>query len=512
MARFRRFCAGDIGSNAIKVRVVEVADGLLKTLTEDRYPIRLGASSFDKGRLSPDDIEATVSAFQEISAICRSFAVDEARVVATSAVREASNKDDLIEAVESRAGFHIEVISGLEEARLLAVALRPELVPGHHNLIIDIGGGSTELIYTRQDLELDTMHSIRLGAVRLQQAVKPGAPISRKEFALLEVTVQNMLENSHLPVIARRTHAIGVAGTLRAILDINQGKQSKGDAAFSLRDVQKMLRSLREMTFEEMQERHGIDRKRAQIIIPGVMIAAGIMELYELPRIAVSTRGLRDGILAEMITRADSGPMSSADEFAIKIGEKYNFDRSHGEQVARLALSLYDKLEPLHKLAPACRVWLHHAALLHDIGQFVTYSKHHKHSLYLIANEEFPGLSETEQQAIAVIARYHRKSPPTDKHTEFMSLQPTTRDAVEKCSAILRIADALDREHRGLVTGVDVAFNDGTITLEVHAKGPVFLELSAAGKKGQMFEKVFGCKLAVTTAAANPAREAAAAG
>lgn len=495
-----RFCAGDIGSNAIKVRVVESSDGFRKTLFETRYPIRLGATAFESGELSAEDIETTVSAFQEIAAMTRSFSVDQTRVVATSAVREAGNREELANAVLKRTGLRIDVISGIEESRLLALGMKADLLPDAHNLIIDVGGGSTELIYTRTDGEIDTMHSIRLGAVRLYQMVKPGSPISKKEFGLLEVCVQNLLENTHLPVIAKKTNVIGVAGTLRAICDATNFGDDHPHPEFSFKDLEKLIKALRECTPEEMEQKFGIDRKRAQIIVPGAMIVQGLMDLYSLDRINLSGRGLRDGVVEEMIASARHSKAFDGFEYAARIGEKYNFDRAHGTHVAVLAASLYDQLEPLHKMPEENRDILRYAALLHDVGQFVNYSRHHRHSYYLILNEELPGLIQPQQQIAATIARYHRKSMPDDSHPEYQVLPVAAREIVDKCAAILRLADALDREHRQLVKGIDVSISRQSVDFDLDSKGPVLLELSAAKKKSSMFEKVFGRKASFQSA------------
>jgi exopolyphosphatase/guanosine-5'-triphosphate,3'-diphosphate pyrophosphatase len=500
VAEIRRLCAGDIGSNAIKVRVVEVGGASRKTLFEARYPIRLGASAFGSGNLDEEDIALTVSAFEEIAATCRSFGVEHTRVVATSAVREAANRDVLLDAIAARTGFQVEVISGLEEARLLALGLQADLKPGTHHLIIDVGGGSTELIYTRTDLEIDTMHSLRLGAVRLQEMVKPGNPMTKKEFALSELCVRNLLETSHLPVIARTTRAVGVAGTLRAVLDACANRNGRVANSFAHRDVRKLLRTLRGMTIADMETRLGIEPRRGQIIIQGALIVDGIMDLYGLPRIIVSPRGLRDGLIEDMATGHGAAHDLHPADYAVRIGEKYNFDRAHGEHVARLAGQLFDALQPVHQLAAEYRDLLRCAAVLHDIGQFVSYSGHHKHSCYFIQHEEFPGLTRSQQHLVAVIARYHRKALPSEKHPEYQALDPEQRQAAAACAAMLRIADALDREHRQLVDSVTARVENGMVHLEIHARAPVLLELSAAGKKAQMFEKVFGRKIVFRTA------------
>ena len=494
MATNRRVCAGDIGSNAIKVRVVEDAAGLRKTLCEARYPIRLGSGAFERGLLGSEEIDAAVGAFEEIAAMCRGFGVERTRIVATSAVREATNREEFTGAVEKHTGLAVEVISGLEEARLLAVGVRPDLKPEAHNLIIDIGGGSTEVIYTRTDLEVDTMHSMRLGAVRLHQMVKSGNPVTRKEFDFYRLAVSNMLENYHLPVIARHTHAIGVAGTVGAMLDVKRIRQAGATSVLTHPELRKILHNLRTLTADDMESKLGLERKRAPILIPGGLILDGIMDLYGIAQVGVSYRGLRDGIIEELVSGADTAAAPLPHEFAMRVGDKYEFDRAHSEHVARLADSLFDSLRPVHSMPDDAREILHFAALLHDIGQFVSYSRHHKHSYYLIGNEELPGLTPDRQQLVATVARYHRKSAPAEKHPEFQALTPQGREIVLKCTALLRIADALDREHRQLIEGIRVAVAPTQVDFHLAAKSRVLLEMSAARKKGELFEKLFGKK------------------
>lgn len=480
----------------MKVRIIEAGGGVHRTLFEMRYPIRLGTSSFQLGMLKPDDIDETAGAFEEIAAMCRSWEVARTRVVATSAVRESTNRDELVEAVRRRTGIEIEIITGAEEARLLAHGLRAEMRPDQHNLLVDIGGGSTELIYTKPNLEIETLHTLRLGAVRLKEMVAPGNPPTRKEWALLETAVENQIEKSHLPAVARKTHVLGVAGTMRAVLDARRARFGDADS-FSFRDIERILRDARSMTHEEMGDKLKLDARRAQIFLPGALIMRGIMELYGITRVSVSAGGLRDGLLQEMLDELDHGAPHDADLFALRIGEKYGFDQAHGEHVAALAVRLFDQTADLHKLDGGHRDLLRIAAMLHDIGQFVSYSGHHKHSHYLLLNEEFPGLILPQQEVVAAVSRYHRKSAPTAKHPEFAGLRPESREAVEKLAAILRIADGLDREHRQLVEDLEVSVAKDGVEIACRSSHPIPLELSSARRKAELFQKVFGRRVSV---------------
>ena len=495
MTGIHRLCAGDIGSNSIKVRVVETNGPLRRTLFESRYPIRLGASSFEQGVLTDEDIGLTVGAFEEVAAVTRSFGVGMTRVVATSALREASNAGELVEAVHRATGFGIDVISGAEEAHLIACGLRPEMHPDAHNLVIDIGGGSTELIYTRTSLEVDALHSIRLGAVRLVQQIKPGDPPSSRELALLESAVEDGLERGHLPAIARRTHVVGVAGAIRAILEVKLAREAVTDNGFTLKELERIIRQVRTMTIARMQAEFGIDIRRAQIFLAGALVLRGMMDLLGIGRLTVSGAGLRDGLIARMLDELTGGVVHGPDTLVRRIGEKYSFDAAHAEHVAFLACQLFDQLSQVHGLPERHRQHLRLAAMLHDIGQFVSYSRHHKHSHYLLMNEEIPGLLPADQQLVAALARYHRKAEPCETHPEFACLPPSSREVLPRLAALLRLADGLDRQHRQLVTGLRTRANGGDVEVLVESRLPVFLELSAAAKKSELFQKIFGRKI-----------------
>jgi exopolyphosphatase/guanosine-5'-triphosphate,3'-diphosphate pyrophosphatase len=321
--------------------------------------------------------------------------------------------------------------------------------------------------------------------------VAPGNPPGKREYALLETAVENQIERSHLPAVARKTHVLGVAGTMRAILDARRA--SLGDAdGFSFRDLERILRDARSMTHEEMGSRLKLDERRAQIFIPGALIMRGIMELYGITRVSVSAGGLRDGILQEMLDETDHVAPHDAGLFAERIGEKYGFDRAHGAHVAFLVGRLFDQTAGLHKLDGEHREMLTLAALLHDIGQFVSYSRHHKHSHYLLLNEEFPGLTPARQQVLAAVCRYHRKSDPSARHPEYAALGAEARETVGKLAALLRIADGLDREHRQLVADLQVAVSRDTVAITCLSSRPVPLELSSAAGKAELFARVFG--------------------
>lgn len=489
-----RVAAIDIGSNAIKIRVVEAVGSLKRVIGEQRWPIRLGESTFEQGALSPRAIDDCVNAFHEMAQMCRGLRVEHVRAVATSATREAANSRDLLSAVFQETGIEIEVISGSEEARILALGMKPDLNPGCHNLIIDVGGGSTEIIYINRDGTVDSAHSIRLGAVRLALIAKSrDGRYGRETIELLEENIESLLERSHLPAIAKDTHVVGVAGTIRALNDAIHHGEAHPATSFSARDLRQLIKRSRGLSADEMERRLGVEPRRANILVPGALVVLGILDLYSIDYITISDLGLRDGIIEELLHSRGAAAVApeNTDQAAMRVCEKYRSDTAHGQQVAQLALSLFDQLQPYHELSAFWREILKMAAICHDIGQYISYSKHHKHGHYLLMNEEFPGVSPRQQSLIACLVRYHRKNTPQPQHPEFVNLSAEDQQGVRLCAPLLRLADGLDRQHHQVISGVRVLADPTAIHMEIYARAPANLELAAALKNADFFAQSY---------------------
>jgi len=287
-----RVCAVDIGSNAIRARIVEAAGKGRRALFEARYPVRLGAGVFESGEIRGSDIADTAKAFIEIAEQCRALKVVATRVVATSAMREARNRDALIAAVKDASGFDIEIISGEEEARLVAVGVGGETLRGKPGLIIDVGGGSTELTYVGPDGAVMDLVSLPLGAVRLQPMSAPTGAIEE-----LRQHVGEILRSSSLPGLPNGSAVIGVAGAMKAILDV-LGTRKR---AFTRAALESVIEQVRGLGAEEISRQYSLDIRRAEILLPGMIIAEGVMRQYAIEDIRVSDRGLREGIVEELI-------------------------------------------------------------------------------------------------------------------------------------------------------------------------------------------------------------------
>lgn len=497
-----RFMAVDVGSNAIKHRVWEVEeDGSVRQLAERRFPIRLGQGTFRTGLLAARDIDATVAAFKEIRTEMRALGVHAMRAVATSAMREASNSLTLVRRVQREAGLALEILPDAEEARLIGLGVlgsRPAV--SEQYLLIDIGGGSTEVILASEP-DIVTAMSVRLGAVRLHEMFFTATPPPPAQLALAGDHIKDVLEKTlHLPPLHANLHCLGSAGTITALTAMvgGLGGGHTPDGQITLAEVGAIVERAGKMTKKEIVTTFSLDAQRAEVILPGALVLRAILSRLKVERLALAHGGVSDGLLQVFLERAGLRRSRLFDHdrlfsvHALALGERYQFNAHHAQQVSHLALAIFDQLAPLHGLGPAERRLLKGAALLHDIGQFVSFSGHHKHSQYLIQHSDLPGLSEREKLLLALTARYHRKAHPKAGHEEFAALAKDEKERVKRLAAILRIADGLDREQQSLVREVRVTLQGREAHFYIAVQYQAAIEIWSARQKAALFEEVFG--------------------
>ena len=499
-----RFMAVDVGSNAIKYRAWEVEeDGAVRQLAEQRYPVRLGQNVFQTGRLSEEDMEATLEAFKSIARDRLSLGVHQVRAVATSAMREASNSLTLVRKIGKEAGITLEVLPAAEEARLIALGVlgaRPQL--NEQYLLIDIGGGSTEVILAC-DPDIVSALSLRLGAVRLSEMFFPRFPPPPEQLELVESHIQDVLHKTlTLPKMGEDLKCLGSSGTIIALQEMTAVLPGRAtmDEEISLAELDQIIEKARILSVEGIAEAFRLDRQRSEVILAGALVLRAIMRNLKIERIGPTRGGVSDGLLQVFMERAGLRRSRLFDHDrafllqALALGEHYRFNRHHAQQVSRLAVSIFDQLQPLHKLGQADRRILKGAALLHEIGQMIAFSGHHKHSYYLILHSDLPGISEAETQILACVARYHRKSHPKASHEGYHLLDKQGRERVRRLAAILRIADGLDREQQSLVSEIRVQVKTPDVQFYISVHYRAAIEVWSAKQKGSLFEEVFGLK------------------
>lgn len=502
----------DLGSNAVRLEIGRLQPGrVIEILCDEREPARLGREVFRTGELSVEAREKVLEALTRFATLIRRFKPDFVRAVATSAMREASNYDVFVRTAKARTGIDIDVISGGEEARLLCLgALGASAQPDREALVIDVGGGSTEIAVAKGS-EVVRAKSLPLGTVRLTEVFLKNDPPKKKQLKLMREYVREILKSRvEKDLIRRFPVAIACAGTAGAIAAIVRGEPGIGSAVapphVRREEVRALLTRLAPLSIQERARIPGLDASRADVFLGGVAIIDGLMDFLQLDELEVSKRGIRDGVMIDTLRRQGLWDAEDPDRAlfdAVEVlGRRCGFDFAHARQVHRISLKMFDALQgrvvdggPKSLAAQRARRVLGVAAMLHDIGTFISYAKHHKHSAYLIANAEVPGLTETEKILASNVARYHRRAHPRDRHPEFVVMPPDQRELVRKLASIVRLADGLDRTHDGRVRELTFRTRKTGLEIGVASSKDLELELWAVRQKAALFQEAFGTEV-----------------
>ncbi len=496
----------DMGSNAIRFLVAEVRSGATAMLESHRLPMRLGRDVFHTGQIPEATLADVVDAFRRFRATCDRLQVSTVRAIATSAMRDARNRDLLVDRVRDAAGIEIEVISGTQEAYLLklAVETRCDLQKGR-SLLVDIGGGSVELVVVENG-NVVSADSYRLGALRMLEALN-GSEASGETF--VELLHKHLKSLEHR--IADRFESlridryIAVGGNVESLTDLvalhTPARRQDGIESHALADLRTELDDLARLPLAERIDKRGLKPDRADTIVPAGIVYVHLGQLAGTDRVLVPRVGIKDGLLVEIV-QGHREAFAAEDHVDVVLsscramGRRFHIESGHAEAVLTLARHLFDQTKELHGLGGRARVLLEAAALLHDVGVAINNDGHHKHSQYLIQASELVGLTDEERSIVAMLARYHRKSPPLREHEEFMALRRRDRTLVERLAAYLRLADALDRQHSGVVRGVSVKIREETVELRPILAGDprtrLTLEAKAVEEKGALFAQLFG--------------------
>lgn len=492
-----RFAATDVGSNAIRFLAVEFTDnGEYTVLEQIRMPVRLGHDVFLTGKLTDEAVAGALDAFKSFTQRMRDLDITRHRAVATSAVRESRNGQVLIDRAKQEAGITLEAITGAEEARLVHIAVRSRVRMGRQKwLVADLGGGSVEVSIV-DDHGIYRTESHEMGSVRLlEELTVAGEAPGHFRRKLEEYTAA--LRNSRI-LHAKVAGFAATGGNIEALAKLaGAEKDAKEVSTFRVSDLREIIERLARMSYNDRVTQLQLREDRADVILPAAMVYERIAVLAGADTIVVPNVGVKDGVVLDLLEQhARGGRRRTTQERAVlsgalALGRRFHFEEAHGRHVAKLAGSLFDQLDDVHDMDEEDRRLLFAAALLHDIGTFISLKRHHKHSLYIISESELPGLTQNEILMIANIARYHRKSAPSSHHEHFTRLNERDRDRVTKLSALLRLADALDREHLQRVEDVAVQLQGKAVALSVVGLGDLLLERWALQKKKQLFEKVF---------------------
>lgn len=499
----------DIGSNSVRLQISEIQESKRFRVTlEEKDTIRLGEEVFSKGFFGKESIEKAVTTMQKFKKIIDKQKVDYMRAVATAAFREASNRDELIHTLYQKTGIGIEVITGEEEAKLIARGVFSNYeLNGKKALILDIGGGSAELIYGNLDKIFD-VKSLSLGCTRLTRFFLKSNPVKTSEMELLGEHIDSLLDDFQNGNGKEQNPdlIIGTGGSLNNITEIiyklNKKNTQVTHREVSLEEVQKLNRELEIRTLEKRLNLPGLEKKRFDIILAAGKVIEALMLRYQMKSFTSLGKGLRDGLTQDSIHKLGIVFPYQQENPQIKeqrvweIGHKFFFEEKHAINVTEICMKLFDSLKGPLNLKEKWADYLKTAAILHDIGYYISYSKHHKHSQYLIENSEFVGYNAQEVKMIANIARYHRKALPKITHESFRELSLLEKDVVLKMASILRVGDALDRSHRESIHDFRLDFRGDTIAICVDtSEADLFMEREGLAKKSNLFTQTFKKKV-----------------
>ena len=469
----------DIGTNSLHMVVVKIEATLpsFTIIAREKETVRLGDRNLETGELKPEVMMKAIACLGRFKTLADSLGTNSIVAVATSAVRESPNGKDFLHQVETEVGLSVDLISGPEEARRIYLGVLSGMEFNNKpHIIIDIGGGSTELILGDSE-EPRSLTSTKIGAVRLTGELIASDPISETEFKYLQAYARGMLERSVEEVqgklkIGDSPQLIGTSGTIETIATIHAREKlglvpsTLNGYQFSLQDLRTWVNRLRKMTNVERAAIAGMPEKRSEVILSGAVILQEAMTLLGVQSLTVCERSLREGVIVDwMLTHGfiDNRlrfQSSIRERSVLKTAKKYQTNLEHSARVTAFALDIFDQTKgQLHYWNADQRQLLWAAAILHNCGHYVSHSSHHKHSYYLIRNGELLGYNETEIEIIANIARYHRKSPPKKKHESYRNLlHKEHRTMVNQLSAILRLAVALDRRQIGAISHVQCEY------------------------------------------------------
>jgi len=493
----------DIGSTAMRMVVAEILpDGEWRRLDRVTRPIPFGRDVFTHGSISPELMRQSVRIFESFKEVLASWQVEDVKIIATSAIREARNRDTFIDRVFIRTGLRVNILEGVEENFLTFIAVQHRVSPlraqfaRSSTLIIEVGGGSTELMLLQRG-KMAAAHSLGMGTVRLAQQVNPAYDSASQieDYLRENIRVTRWLLDAELS-LGRVRYFVAVGGDARLAAKVAGRVKGEGYSVVEKSDFVAFLTGLRSSSVDDCVRELGINYTEAEGLVPALLIYNEFLNATEAEQLIVPDVSVREGVLMSFALGTDKLVQrefhSQVVAGAISLGRKYHFDETHALHVAKHALSLFDQLAAEHGLDEHARLQLEVAAVLHDIGNYIRPSGHHKHGQYIVANSEIFGLSRSDLGIISNIVRYHRKSPPTASHISYVSLRREARIIVLKLSSILRVADALDRSHTQRLADFRLERNDDEVLLHCAHKGDISVERFGLEMKRKMFEDVFG--------------------
>lgn len=504
-----RLAAIDIGTNSFRCIVVEVdpQEGF-RVLDDEKASVRLGEGLNRSGTITPAAQQRAIEALQRMQQIITGLGAEMVEVVATSAVRKARNREVFLHEIKAATGLQINVIAGEVEAELATLS-------AHHNFAMDqqrfamadIGGGSVEIIIA-SGRHTETVTSLELGAVFLTETFIHSDPPSEPELEKLRKQIRKALKKEGIGDGLPVSCLIGSGGTMTnigAMVMAMRGEQYQSVHRYEVlhSEVIHLLAMLARKPQKERLATPGLNPERADIIIAGMILTDELLRRSRTNLLRINAKGIREGLILQSLQKRGLLPDSTQPrdwrDSVLEFARSCRFDEQHAEQVSRLALKIFAVVAKKASLDRRCKELLDAAALLHDIGYFISYHQHHKHSYHLIRHANLFGFTPREREIIANLARYHRKARPRKGHDNFAPLTAEDQELVRKLGGILRLADGLDRRRNRQIKDLDCRLERERLQLELVSATDPSVEIYGAQTKGDLFEEAFGYQIAVTT-------------
>ena len=503
----------DIGTNAIRLLVVRINPNLsYVTVSKEKEVVRLGENEFKDNILKPDAMDRTILVCKKFVELAKSYNVTEIIAVGTSAIREAHNKEAFLQRILSETGLNVHIISGLEEARLVYCGVSSEVDLGEENAVfIDLGGGSTEIAIGNQN-DILYLESLKLGAIRLTSEFigeNWTGRIRYKLYKQMRDEASGSIVRASSQVKAMRVkRAFGCSGTIINLAEVGtrlfRKIDNKPPSVLTRKNLKKTAQILCALTLEERKKIPGINPERADILAAGAAIMEAVMDEFGLEEIQVSHKELRDGMLVDYLSTFESfrefQKTPIRERSVLGLSRSCNYDEKHSETVATLATQLFDsaKTVGLHNLGKEERELLKYSAMMHDVGDFLSFNDHHLHAHYVISNAGLLGFDQKEIAIMANVAKYHRKKYPTKKSLKATHLDEHSKEVIVILAVFVRLAEKLDRSHSGIIKKAEFLTTEKEhALLALFSDSDCTMEAWSVEKNGPAFYGAFGKRLSV---------------
>jgi exopolyphosphatase / guanosine-5'-triphosphate,3'-diphosphate pyrophosphatase len=501
----------DIGSSAIRMDIAEIhSDGVIRILDSLKKGVHLGREAFTEGHLSQETIRAACEALRDFKKVMDTYGVVRYRAVATSAVRESSNSEMFLDRLLMSTGLDVAIIDAPEENRLTLSAVMDSIrgeseIGKSKSLLVEVGGGSTDIAFLSGG-ELQQASTIPLGSIRLSAGVSGGSAKPEQHARLLKRQITGFLSNLRREMDIRdAVHCIALGGDIRfAAKILNSSAQNVRLTSIRKDALSELVDSLSKLTMDALVQKYSISYLDAETLVPALLTYQQLLKETQAQDITISDASIRAGILQDLAPTEQGKRLKRLSiqilSAARSIGRKYHYDENHAERVRELSVRLFEELKTEQRMTDTHRLYLEVAAILHDIGSFISPRSHHKHSYYLISSSELFGLRKRELELIANIARYHRRAMPQRSHATYVALDRDERMIVSKLAAILRVANALDKDHLQKTPELKISREGDQIVFAAPNVSDLAMGRQALAGRSDFFTEVFGKKVVLREA------------